>query len=130
LHAPLYEGTRRLINAERLARFKPGAYFINCARGGLVDTPALMDALRSGHISGAALDVTDPEPLPGDHPLLTFANVIVTAHTGANSDESYVDCQTHAAREVVRVLKGEPPLTPVNDPWLVGAAADTGFGGV
>jgi D-3-phosphoglycerate dehydrogenase len=130
LHAPLYEGTRRLINAERLARFKPGAHFINCARGGLVDTPALMDALRSGRISGAALDVTDPEPLPGDHPLLTFANVIVTAHTGANSDESYVDCQTHAAREVVRVLKGEPPLTPVNDPWLVGAAADTGFGGV
>lgn len=130
IHAPLYEGTRRMINAERLRQFKPGAYLINCARGQLVDTEALLDALRSGQLAGAALDVTDPEPLPGDHPILQLDNVIVTAHTGANSDESYADCQTHAAWEVVRVLRGEPPTTPVNDPWLVGAQADTGFGGV
>jgi D-3-phosphoglycerate dehydrogenase / 2-oxoglutarate reductase len=130
LHAPLYGDTRHMIDAERLAQFKPGAYLINCGRGPLVDTNALMDALRSGQIAGAALDVTEPEPLPGDHPLLTLDNVIVTAHTGANSDESYEDCQTHAAREVVRVLRGEPPLTPVNDPWLVGEQVETGFGGV
>ncbi len=131
LHAPLVGATRHLIGADQFQRFKPGAYLINCARGGLVDTDALYDALRSGRLAGAALDVTDPEPLPGDHPILTLDNVIVTAHTGANSEESYVDCQAHAAREVVRVLRGEPPQTPVNDPWLVGAgAAETGFGGV
>jgi D-3-phosphoglycerate dehydrogenase / 2-oxoglutarate reductase len=130
LHAPLYKDTRKLINAERLAQFKPGAFLLNCARGQLVDTQALMDALKEGKIAGAALDVTDPEPLPADHPLLEFDNVIVTAHTGANSEESYEECQTHAAWEVVRVLRGEPPLTPVNDPWLVGEQADTGFGGV
>jgi D-3-phosphoglycerate dehydrogenase len=130
IHAPLYSATRKMINAERLRQFKPAAYLINCARGGLVDTEALMDALREGRIAGAALDVTDPEPLPGDHPILQLDNVIVTAHTGANSDESYAECQTHAAWEVVRVLRGEPPTTPVNDPWLIGEQADTGFGGV
>jgi len=130
IHAPLYRDTHHLINAERLARFKPGAYLINCARGSLVDTEALMDALRDGRIAGAALDVTEPEPLPGDHPILEFDNVIVTGHTGANSDESYAECQSHAAWEVVRVLRGEAPLTPVNDPWLIGEQADTGFGGV
>ena len=130
LHAPLTRDTRHMIGAGQLRRFQPSAFLINCARGPLVDTDALMEALREGWIAGAALDVTDPEPLPGDHPILAFDNVIVTAHTGANSDESYVDCQTHAAREVVRVLKGEPPLTPVNDPWLLAEAAEAGFGGV
>jgi D-3-phosphoglycerate dehydrogenase len=130
LHAPLTRETRHMIGADELRRFKPGAFLINCARGGLVDTSGLMDALREGWIAGAALDVTEPEPLPGDHPILDFDNVIVTAHTGANSDESYEACQTHAAREVVRVLKGEAPLTPVNDPWLLDEAADAGFGGV
>jgi D-3-phosphoglycerate dehydrogenase len=130
IHAPLYAGTRHMINADTLRLFKPGAYLINCARGQLVHTEALMDALREGRIAGAALDVTDPEPLPGDHPILELDNVIVTGHTGANSDESYEECQTHAAWEVVRVLRGEPPTTPVNDPWLIGDQADTGFGGV
>jgi D-3-phosphoglycerate dehydrogenase len=130
LHAPLYAATHHMINAETLRLFKPGAFLLNCARGPLVDTEALMDALRDGRIAGAALDVTEPEPLPGDHPILELDNVIVTGHTGANSDESYEECQTHAAWEVVRVLRGEPPTTPVNDPWLIGAQADTGFGGV
>jgi D-3-phosphoglycerate dehydrogenase len=130
LHAPLYSETRHLISAERLRQFKPGAFLINCARGPLVDTDALIDALRDGRIAGAALDVTEPEPLPGDHPILKFDNVIVTGHTGANSDESYAECQTHAAWEVVRVLRGEPPTTPVNDPWLIGEQAEAGFGGV
>jgi D-3-phosphoglycerate dehydrogenase len=112
LHAPLYRDTRKLINAERLAQFTPGAFLINCARGQLVDTAALMGALKNGQVAGAALDVTNPEPLPGDHPLLEFDNVIVTAHTGANSEGSYEECQTHAAWEVVRVLRGEPALTP------------------
>ncbi len=130
LHAPRTKETLHIVNAESIKLMKRGVYIINCARGPLVDTEALMDALRDGHVAGAALDVTDPEPMPGDHPLLQFNNVIVTCHTGANSDESYVDCQTHAAREVVRVLKGEPPLTEVTDPWLLAEAAEEGFGGV
>src|SRR5439155_24665150 len=79
LHAPLTRDTRHLIDADRLRTFKPGAFLINCARGPLVDTNALMRALEEGLITGAALDVTDPEPLPADHPILKLDNVIVTA---------------------------------------------------
>jgi phosphoglycerate dehydrogenase-like enzyme len=88
LHAPLTPSTRKMFGKPQFAAMKPTAYFINCARGGLVDTDALYDALISGEIAGAALDVTDPEPLPGDHKILTLPNVIVTCHTAANSNES------------------------------------------
>ena len=130
IHAPLTAGTRKMFSQAQFAAMKSTAYLINCARGGLVDTDALYDALVSGQIAGAALDVTDPEPLPGDHKILTLPNVIVTCHTAANSDESYRDCQTHAAREVARVLIGQPPTTEVKDPWLLAEAQDQGFGGV
>jgi len=130
LHAPLTGATRKMFGRAQLAAMKPDAYLINCARGGLVDTEALYHALASGRIAGAALDVTDPEPLPGDHPILTLSNVIVTAHTAANSNESYVQCQEHAAREVARVLNGQSPTTEIKDPWLLVEAQDQGFGGV
>jgi len=130
LHAPLYAETRHVINAESLKLVKPTCYLINAARGPLVDTNALMDALEEGRLAGAALDVTDPEPLPANHPILELDNVIVTCHTAANSNESYIACQSHAAREVVRVLKGQAPSTPITDPWLLAEAADQGFGGV
>jgi D-3-phosphoglycerate dehydrogenase len=130
LHAPLTNRTRKMFGKARFAAMKNSAYLINCARGGLVDTEALYDALVAGEIAGAALDVTDPEPLPATHKLLTLPNVIVTCHTAANSDESYVDCQTHAAREVVNVLSGKGPTTEVKDPWLLAEAQDQGFGGV
>ncbi|MCY4442345.1 MAG: hypothetical protein OXE53_19315, partial [Deltaproteobacteria bacterium] len=130
LHAPLVPATRKMFGKDQFAAMKNTAYFLNCARGGLVDTDALHEALTTNQIAGAALDVTDPEPMPADHPILTLSNVIVTCHTAANSNESYVDCQTHAAREVARVLQGEPPTTEINDPWLVGEAQDQGFGGV
>ena len=130
LHAPLTGATRRMFDRERLAAMKPTAFLINCARGGLVDTDALYDALVSGQLAGAALDVTDPEPIPADHKILTLPNLIASAHTAANSNESYVDCQTHAAREVARVLTGQPPTTEIKDPWLVVGAQDEGFGGV
>ncbi len=130
LHAPLTSQTRKMFSRAQFAAMKPAAYLINCARGGLVDTEALYEALVAGQIAGAALDVTDPEPLPGDHKILTLPNVIVTCHTAANSNESYVDCQTHAAREVARVLSGQPPTTEVKDPWLLAEAQDQGFGGV
>ena len=130
LHAPLVTGTRRMFGKAQFEAMKSTAYFLNCARGGLVDTDALYEALTTDQIAGAALDVTDPEPMPADHPILTLDNVIVTCHTAANSNESYVDCQTHAAREVVRVLQGQPPTTEINDPWLVSEAQDQGVGGV
>jgi D-3-phosphoglycerate dehydrogenase len=130
LHAPLTSQTRKMFGPAQFTAMKPTAFLINCARGGLVDTNALYEALVSNQIAGAALDVTDPEPPPADHPILTLPNVIVTCHTAANSNESYVDCQTHAAREVARVLTGQPPATEIKDPWLVGEAQDQGFGGV
>ncbi len=130
LHAPLTSETRKMFGKAQLAAMRPTAFLINCARGGLVDTDALVDALAAGRIAGAALDVTDPEPLPADHKILTLPNVIVTCHTAANSNESYADCQTHAAREVARVLTGQPATTEVKDPWLLAEAQDQGFGGV
>ena len=83
LHAPLNPSTRGLIGAEALAAMKPGAYLINTARGPLVNTDALVRALHEGAIAGAALDVTDPEPLPGDHPLLEAPNLLVVPHIGS-----------------------------------------------
>jgi len=130
LHAPLTRQTRKMFGAAQFKAMKNSAYLINCARGGLVDTEALYDALAAGEIAGAALDVTDPEPLPADHKILTLPNVIVTCHTAANSDESYSDCQTHVAREVVNVLSGRGPTSEVKDPWLLEEAQEQGFGGV
>ena len=90
LHCPLTPETRGLIDAAALARMKPTAYLVNTARGPMVDTGALIDALREGEIAGAALDVTDPEPLPADHPLLGAPNLLVLPHLGS---------ATHATRE-------------------------------
>lgn len=130
IHAPLTKQTRHMFSTAQFKTMKTTAYLINCARGGLVDTEALYDALVAGELAGAALDVTDPEPLPANHKILTLPNVIVTCHTAANSDESYIDCQTHAAREVVNVLSGRGPTTEIKDPWLLSEAQDEGFGGV
>lgn len=90
LHAPLTPDTRGLIDAAALRRMKPTAYLINTARGPLVDTGALARALHEGEIAGAALDVTDPEPLPGDHPLLDAPGLLVVPHIAS---------ATHATRE-------------------------------
>jgi glyoxylate reductase len=83
LHTPLTADTRGLIDADALARMKPTAYLVNTARGSIVDTGALTRALHDGEIAGAALDVTDPEPLPAHHPLLEAANLVVLPHIGS-----------------------------------------------
>jgi lactate dehydrogenase-like 2-hydroxyacid dehydrogenase len=83
LHCPLKPETRGLVGAQALARMKPTAYLVNTARGPIVDTSALVGALERGEIAGAALDVTDPEPLPGDHPLLRAPNLLVLPHLGS-----------------------------------------------
>jgi glyoxylate reductase len=83
LHTPLTPETRGLIDAAALGRMKPTAYLVNTARGPIVDTAALAGALRDGQIAGAALDVTDPEPLPAEHPLLGAPNLVVVPHIGS-----------------------------------------------
>lgn len=110
LHVPLTASTRHLIDRERLASMKRGAVLINTARGGLVDQPALTEALTAGRLGGAGLDVLELEPPEPDDPLLRLDNVVVTPHAGFLSREALGDVQTQAAEEARRVLTGEPPL--------------------
>jgi glyoxylate reductase len=98
LHTPLTEATTHLIGRDELAAMKPSAILVNTARGALVDTQALVDALRTGAIAAAALDVTDPEPLPREHPLYDLPNALVVPHIGS---------ATHAARERMAELAVE-----------------------
>lgn len=122
LHVPLSVETRHLIGAPQLARMKPTAILVNTARGPIIDQAALIDALTRNVIAGAALDVTDPEPVrPGD-PLLDAPNLVVTPHIGSASIATRARMAEMAARNIVAVLAGEPPLTPVNTP--AGAAHD------
>lgn len=114
IHTPLAPETRHMFNADVFRRMKPTAYLINTARGPLVDGQALVDALREGHLAGAALDVLPQEPPPADSPLFGFDNVILTPHIGFYSEESLVDLQTKATEEVVRVIRGQMPRNPVN----------------
>ena len=115
LHSPLTEDTSHLINAKTLALMKPTAYLVNAARGGLVDEDALLAAVQSGQIAGAALDVLTVEPVAEDHPFLQEERILLTPHAGWYSEESKVDVRVQGAEEVVRVLGGERPRAPVND---------------
>ena len=99
LHTALSPETRHLINAESLRTMKPTAILVNTGRGPLVDQAALYEALRDGIIAAAALDVTDPEPMPPDDPLLTLANIIVTPHIASASVATRSRMATLAARE-------------------------------
>ncbi|MEM0051026.1 MAG: hydroxyacid dehydrogenase [Sulfolobales archaeon] len=114
IHAPLTKETHHIINEGRLRVMKPTAVIVNTARGGLIDTEALYKALKEGWIAGAALDVTDPEPLPPEHPLYKLPNVVITPHVGGSTYESMRRVALMAAEEVVRRFKGLPPLNPVN----------------
>lgn len=115
LHLPLGEETRHLIDARAFSRMKPSAYLINTARGAIVDEAALIAALREGRIAGAGLDVLEREPPAPDNPLLGLENVILTPHASYYSDDSLAQLQTGVAEEVVRVLRGERPHSPVNE---------------
>jgi D-3-phosphoglycerate dehydrogenase / 2-oxoglutarate reductase len=113
VHAPLLPATRGLMNAAAFARMKKGAFLVNTARGPLVDETALVGALDSGHLGGAALDVVTAEPLAKDSPLLGRDNVILTPHTAFYSVEALEELQTKCATDVARVLSGEAPVYPV-----------------
>jgi D-3-phosphoglycerate dehydrogenase / 2-oxoglutarate reductase len=113
VHAPLSPATRGLMNAAAFARMKKGALLVNTARGLLVDETALVAALDSGHLAGAALDVVTVEPLAKDSPLLGRENVILTPHTAFYSVEALEELQTKCATDVARVLSGEAPVYPV-----------------
>ena len=114
VHAPLMPATRGLMNAAAFAKMKKGAYLINTARGPLVDEAALVAALDSGHLGGAALDVVTTEPLAKDSPLIGRDNVILTPHTAFYSVEALEELQTKCASDVARVLSGEKAVYPIS----------------
>jgi D-3-phosphoglycerate dehydrogenase len=114
VHAPLMPATRGLINADAFRKMKKGAYLINTARGPLVDEAALIAALDSGHLGGAALDVVTTEPLAKNSALLNRDNVILTPHTGFYSVEALEELQTKCASDVARVLSGEKAVYPIS----------------
>jgi glyoxylate reductase len=105
--APLSAETRGLFGREQFAKMKPTAYFINAARGPIVDTEALTEALASGKIAYAALDVTDPEPLAGDHPLLKQPNLLITPHIGSATTETRVAMAQLTADNLLAGLAGK-----------------------
>ena len=113
LHLPLTPETVKLINAERLALIKPGAYLINTARGGLVDEDALFEALQSGRLGGAGLDVRNPEP-PVDSRFSTLENVLLTPHVAGLTDGRKLACGIMAATGILSVLRGERPAGLIN----------------
>ena len=116
LHLPAAPETRGLFGAARLARLKPGAILINAARGGIVDEDALLDALESGALGGAGLDVFAEEPVPVDHPLLARDDVLLSPHSAAMSRQGARRMAEHAARNVLDFLDGRL------DPRMIAAA--------
>lgn len=117
VHTPLTAETKGLINEQTLSLTKKGVYFLNCARGGIIDEQALAKFIGSGHVAGAAMDVFESEP-PGENPLLKFDNVIVTPHLGASTKEAQLNVATQVAREVQLFLEGKPVSNSINLPAI------------
>ena len=120
IHVDLNDATRKMFSTEAFRKMKNTAYLINAARGPIVDTDALYEAVKAGEIAGAGLDVTDPEPLPAEHPILTLENVVVCPHIASASLQTRTKMAILAAENIVAVLNGERPKTPVN-PEVLGA---------
>ncbi|MBV6391821.1 MAG: Glyoxylate/hydroxypyruvate reductase B [Anaerolineales bacterium] len=107
IHTPLNDSTRRMVNAEFLSKMKASALLVNTSRGGVVDQDALYRALKSNQIFAAALDVTDPEPLPLDSPLLTLENCFIVPHIGSASERTRDEMSRLAAENLIAGVKGE-----------------------
>ena len=114
VHTPLNEETRGLIGAREFQQMKTSAYIINCARGPIIDEPALVSALQGGQIAGAGLDVMEQAAPPSDHPLFSLDNVIVTPHVAFLSQQSVLELEVRTARATVAVLQGRMPEFLVN----------------
>lgn len=113
LHTSLTQDTQHLIDRAALAKMKPGAILVNTSRGPVVDQDALADALRSGHLFAAGLDVTDPEPLRADHPLVALPNCLIVPHIASASERTRERMAEKAAANLVAGLRGEPLPDPV-----------------
>ncbi|MGM0874577.1 MAG: C-terminal binding protein [Bacillota bacterium] len=107
VHVPLINDTYHLLNEERFRQMKKSAIIINTSRGSIIDEKALSEALEKGYISGAALDVTEEEPISKESPLLKMDNVIITPHSAWYSEEAMIELRQKAARNIVHVLSGE-----------------------
>ncbi len=116
VHSALTGDSKNLLDAEAIAKMKPGVRIVNCARGGLIDTDALVAGLQSGHVAGAALDVYAEEPLPEDSPLRELSNVVVTPHIAASTIEAQRDVGTQIVAQVLAALRGEDYRNAVNVP--------------
>jgi D-3-phosphoglycerate dehydrogenase len=103
------DATRGLVGADEFARMRDDAYFVNTARGALIDQDALVDELQSGGLRGAALDVYDEEPLPDDHPLLALDNVVTTPHLGGAAEEVVTRHSRMVVDDVAAILAGNRP---------------------
>jgi D-3-phosphoglycerate dehydrogenase / 2-oxoglutarate reductase len=114
LHCPSTPETYHIMNAETLKLMPGGSYLINVARGALIDEAALLAALRSGHLTGAALDVYDPEPPMANHPLFTLPNTICTPHIASYTTASLLRMQVMACEQIASALRGERPPNLVN----------------
>jgi D-3-phosphoglycerate dehydrogenase len=114
LHCPSTARTRGMLNRDALAKLRPGAVLVNVARGDLVDTAALVEALRGGRLAAAALDVCDPEPIPAGHPLLGLPGVNLSAHVASASPSAVRKLRETAAGIIARAVRGEPLPNVVN----------------
>jgi D-3-phosphoglycerate dehydrogenase / 2-oxoglutarate reductase len=114
IHADLNSTSLHMIGLDQFKKMKPGAFIVNTARGPIIDEKALLTAISEGYIAGAGLDVTDPEPIRSDNPLLKFDNVIITGHRAGSSIESRVIWGIRPAEEVARIMRGEWPIGLVN----------------
>jgi D-3-phosphoglycerate dehydrogenase len=114
IHSPLTAATRHLICRRTLSLMKPATVVVNTARGGLVNTMDLINAIREGRIAGAALDVVEEEPLPTDHPIRALPRVLLTPHAAWYSEEAEPELRRRAARIVVQGLRGERPASILN----------------
>jgi D-3-phosphoglycerate dehydrogenase len=114
IHTPLTPETKHILGLKQLKKMKPTACLINTARGGVVDPKALYTALTKGYIAMAAFDVTEPEPIPADSPLLKLDNFICTAHSAGLSPQSLAEMQRRPGDEIIRVVKGQWPVGLVN----------------
>jgi D-3-phosphoglycerate dehydrogenase len=114
LHCPLTAETTRMIGAREYALMKRGAFFVTAARGGIHDEAALYDALRSGHLAGAGVDVWEQEPPPADHPLLSLPNLIASPHTAGVTHAARKRLALMAAEQLIDILRGGNPQRMLN----------------